>query len=358
MAINKNQHYVPRCYLKEFTNNSEGRAINLYNIDRKKIIPSAPVKNQCSKNYFYGKNKNLEDAIQSLEQSYAHALTQLKTLPNNLNNQLKSILRQFWLFQHLRTEAAATRFQNHVDTITNELKIDMISDRLAVLLGMRAYFNRRDVIDDLKICLVLNKTNLPFVTSDDPAVLSNKWHLTSSRTFGSSFGLGSSGSMIFLPLSPHLMCIGYDGDVYTVAHEKGYICTYLENDIISFNQHQFLNCMNNIYLKEKAHSSFVDTSFNEISKNRISNRHMINYAVLDHNDGELSHYKVIDPKLRKKQEPFIINSQKLNPRPTSWPSVLKIRTNGSVYTNGSAMGFIRKHHIPSGSNDFQKEKTR
>ena len=58
MASNKNQHFVPRCYLREFTHKSENKAITVYNIDRKKCIPKAPVKNQCSKDYFYGKTIN------------------------------------------------------------------------------------------------------------------------------------------------------------------------------------------------------------------------------------------------------------------------------------------------------------
>ena len=52
MADNKNQHYVPRVHLKPFTLDGEGLAINLLNIDRMKPISNAPVKNQCSGDYF------------------------------------------------------------------------------------------------------------------------------------------------------------------------------------------------------------------------------------------------------------------------------------------------------------------
>lgn len=37
-------------------------AISLINLDRKKLIPNAPVKNQCFKDYFYGADENLENA--------------------------------------------------------------------------------------------------------------------------------------------------------------------------------------------------------------------------------------------------------------------------------------------------------
>jgi hypothetical protein len=48
MASNKNQHFVPRCYLRAFTCNGENRMINLFNIDRRVCIEGAPVKHQCS----------------------------------------------------------------------------------------------------------------------------------------------------------------------------------------------------------------------------------------------------------------------------------------------------------------------
>jgi len=55
MATNKNQHFVPRCYLRPFTLDSANVAINLFNIDRMKFVERAPVKHQCSRDYFYGR---------------------------------------------------------------------------------------------------------------------------------------------------------------------------------------------------------------------------------------------------------------------------------------------------------------
>lgn len=48
MAANKNQHFVPRCYLRPFTMDEGDAAIHVFNLDRRKLIPNAPVKNQCS----------------------------------------------------------------------------------------------------------------------------------------------------------------------------------------------------------------------------------------------------------------------------------------------------------------------
>ncbi|WP_353958780.1 DUF4238 domain-containing protein [Zwartia vadi] len=67
MATNKNQHFVPRCHLRPFTKDESDASINVFNLDRRKLIPNAPVKNQCSRDYFYGRDDRLEMAIQSLE---------------------------------------------------------------------------------------------------------------------------------------------------------------------------------------------------------------------------------------------------------------------------------------------------
>ena len=78
MASNKNQHYVPQCYLREFATDSTSAAINLYNLDREKFIINASIKHQCSKNYFYGNNLLLEKAMQPIESNYSKVLKENK----------------------------------------------------------------------------------------------------------------------------------------------------------------------------------------------------------------------------------------------------------------------------------------
>ena len=64
MASNKNQHYVPRCYLRAFTEHGDGVRINLFNTDRERVIPLVSARHQCSRAYFYGSDAELEAAIQ------------------------------------------------------------------------------------------------------------------------------------------------------------------------------------------------------------------------------------------------------------------------------------------------------
>ena len=57
MADKKRQHYVPRFYLKNFSINSEGKAIGIYNVEKCKFIPSGSLKSQAYENYFYGEDE-------------------------------------------------------------------------------------------------------------------------------------------------------------------------------------------------------------------------------------------------------------------------------------------------------------
>jgi len=71
-----------------------------------------------------------------------------------------------------------------------------LSIREAVLVAMRAFVDVMDAVDDLRVCLLRNVTPVPFVTSDNPAVLSNQWHLDDARVRWRSFGLHSAGALL------------------------------------------------------------------------------------------------------------------------------------------------------------------
>jgi len=359
MASNKNQHFVPRCYLREFTHDSENKAINLFNIDKKKLISNAPVKSQCSKDYFYGQDEKLEEAIQFLEGSYASMLREVLDGPRELSDGQKIVIKRFWLFQYLRTEAASRRSVEMSNDFTKTAGVSPeefnFEIKEAVQMAMETFAENMDIVDDLKICFILNKTKIPFVTSDNPAVLTNRWHLNDNRTKFKSFGLNTCGDMLLLPLTPEIMCVGYDGDVYSIPQKKGWAFITKEIDAKAFNQHQFLECRANIFFKNSEDLQFVEESFEDMIDNRPSERHRIHYAVFDYNDGQHSHYKVIDPNEAGEHERAIVHSETVHSRPLSWPSVIRWRNRGAVYTNGTGLGYVRKGQILPEHERFHKE---
>ena len=78
MAFNKNQHFVPKVHLRPFTLDGENMAINLINLTRLAAIENAPVKNQCSRDYFYGKDPKLERAVNFIENHYGDVVRMLE----------------------------------------------------------------------------------------------------------------------------------------------------------------------------------------------------------------------------------------------------------------------------------------
>lgn len=361
MANNKNQHFVPRCYLRPFTLNEAGTAINVYNIDRQRFIPHAPVKNQCSKDYFYGQNERLESGIQLIESHYGRSLSQILSSNKVFSDENKKVLRLFWLFQYLRTEAAAKRTLEMMESTikTSGVRCDdfQLDIKEVVQITMEMFAKNIHIIDDLKCCIVRNKTKQPFFTSDDPAVLTNNWLLTTQKNLGHSFGLGAAGLVTILPLSPKLLFLGYDGDVYNVQHKQGVVDIKSEREVVAYNQHQLLNCRANIFIHDKIHENMVHNAYLDVENIRPKARYAIHYAVKDGVEGDFTRYVVIDPKDSDKDQEVLLNAQRIHPRPVLWPSHIKIRKNGSVYTNGSGVGFVRyKFTFRDSRNPFRRER--
>lgn len=352
MATNKNQHFVPRCYLRQFTIEAGNKAINLYNIERDSFIENAPVKNQCSGSYFYGQDALLEDIIQMHEQDYANALREIIEPGYELSEEHRAMLLRFWLLQHLRTEAASRRSVELSDGMTNMLELEgteldfKMEIRDAVQMGMRHFLEIKHVVDDLGICLMRNGSNVPFITSDDPAVLTNRWHLMEPAREAQSFGLSNAGALLILPISPTILCLGYDRDMYSLDSRKGWISINKDSDVEALNQHQHLNCRVNLFVREPVHFESIRAAHLALSKFRPAFRHRINYAALDKEVNGARRFVSVDIKDAKPDQDGLVHAQAVHATPTAWPRQLRWRVGAHYYSNGTGHGFVRQWAIP------------
>jgi hypothetical protein len=348
MATNKNQHFVPRCYLRPFTLDSANKEINLFNIDRLKFIEHARVKNQCSGDYFYGKDLAIEKALKFVEDAYSDAIRDILKPGYKLIDSHRNFLLRFWLLQYMRTEAASRRSVELngeiVDTVDIKDSGFRFSIRKAVQSAMQIFIEQINVVDDLKICLLRNRASIPFVTSDDPAVVTNFWYFLDNRTKGRSFGLNAAGNLLLLPLSPRILCLGYDGDVYNIPHENGWVDLRHDKDVEALNQHQFLNCWANIFVHDSAYSQDVHDAFCKVKLLRPNARHIINYAVPDRHELDFMRYRVIDSSHIANQHRLLIHVQTVHPRPSAWPRQIRWKLRGFIFTNGTALGYVRQAH--------------
>ncbi|MHB1436032.1 MAG: DUF4238 domain-containing protein, partial [Thiobacillus sp.] len=223
---------------------------------------------------------------------------------------------------------------------TASFKLDISQ---AVQTAMRVFPGAMSAIDGLKVCLLRNRTSVPFITSDDPAVLTNRWYLEDRRISGRSFGWQSSGALALLPLTPKILCIAYDGDVYSIQHDRGWAETRREDDVRAFNQHQLLNCFANVYLHDAAHSADLFTQYNAAYPRRLSSRHKFHVAIHDRTEGEFTRYVVVTPEMAlASADDTFFHSETLHYSPTLWPALVRWRTPGSVFTNGTGMKYVRR----------------
>jgi hypothetical protein len=326
VTTNKNQHFVPRCYLRPFSQENDGKVIRLFNIDRQQVIENAAVKHQCCGSYFYGDDENLENAIQSIEQAYAVTLRNIRVANYNLltpHDEL--VLKRFWLLQYLRTEAASRRaveMNNHLAEITGVGSSFKLGVREAVIIAMHTFVQEMRVIDDLRVCLVKNSTILPFVTSDDPAVITNRWFKSDRRHLGHTFGLRSAGALLVMPISPRLVFIAYDPDVYAIPKISGIARTKKVSDVRSINHLQFLYCRANVFPGPNYDSAILYDEYQSHKDRRLPSRHVLHYSVLDKVEGQYKRYRVVASPEDEDHREALVHMQTLFPEPDSWPMFL------------------------------------
>lgn len=363
MATNKNQHFVPRCYLKMFTLDNEDKSINIFNVDRAKVIVGAPVKNQCSGDYFYGKDPLLESSIQAVEGPYSPIIRSVHEQGYTLLEEHAMSLKEFWLFQYMRTEAASKRSVEMTNEMADIIDRDgnygydfRLKIKDAVNFAVKRFPEAVQQIYDLKICLVRNNSEIPFVTSDDPAILTNRWHLQYFKRRGFSFGLVNSGVIGMLPLSPAVLLVIYDSDVYSLDKKNGWVNIKKDSEIKLLNQHQYLNCIANIFIGEKYDPGILLDSYTDVAKSKPKQRHRLHHAILDREEDGCRTYKKVTMEEASLHRQVMVHTETVHPSPSKWASLFRWRVGGTAFSNGTGVGYVRRAFAYDETRPFAKVK--
>ena len=125
--------------------------------------------------------------------------------------------------------------------------------------------------------VLVNRTDVEFITSDNPVVIYNQCFEGADASNGGNGGLANTGLQIFLPLSAGHLLVFYDKKVYKIGRKKsGYCEVSTKDDIRQFNDLQYLNCVENLY----AYSGF--TCGNIVSlENRNNKRIRARLSIFD-----------------------------------------------------------------------------
>lgn len=313
------------------------------------LIPIAPVKNQCSRNYFYGKDSDLDRAIKCAEDDYSAVRDAILNKPQaTLSQAQRDVLKSFWLMQHLRTDAASQRISQMMDDAEATFGFSGARFRLeihaAVQMAMSICFESQANVADLRVCLIRNASKIPFVTSDDPAVLTRCPLLRSRHDLGGGFGTASAGVVLLLPLSPDVMFVAYDRAVYSIPHSGGWLKIRDPLDIDALNQHQFLNACANIFVSDVALGDYAVKAAERLDSIRPVARHRVqHYAYIE----ATNRYLAIPRERMVDYDSGALAVQPVRVEPLSWPKQLQVRADAHGFGNGSAAGLVRVAHMPA-----------
>lgn len=270
MTDKKNQHYIPKFYLRKFSIENNERQIGVFNIDNKIFIQKGKLKTQGSKNFFYGQDGVIEDHLSEIE---GHLATTLKNLiadnkvPKKLSNEHINLLL-FIILTDLRNPVmiglmreSLQQVRNHIKELDPNANLDKFVPNLthedAIKLSLGNIPEVLNEITDLEFKILTNSTNKPFITSDFPIVKYNQY-LELKKWIGSKSGYSLDGLQIFIPITSELILVFYDSSIYKAGFKKQKnINITEESDVNSLNILQFVNCLGTIYFNERANESYI-----------------------------------------------------------------------------------------------------
>ncbi len=254
-------HYVPQFYLKNFSGN---KSIGLYNFKIKKFVDEASIRDVAGKDYLYGEDNQLEDFFSNLERKWSNVInTIINTEHLPLDSEEYTYLIMFVFLSDARGVEVADAF--YEDKLVEGKNIARIMRKAGKLDVTDEWIDNLDVkidrpnlpfiqnlsssvriMSDLCPLLIINETNLSFITSDRPVVIYNRWFV--EKNFLQPCGFGQMGLQVFVPISGRICFCLYDDHVY--ENKYGYkdrIRIYRKETIKELNSIFVENAYREIY---------------------------------------------------------------------------------------------------------------
>jgi len=261
----ENNHFVPRSYLVRFSSSSD-KQVGLYNLKSGLIIEAAPIKSQCSRDYFYTKNPIFENEFAKIEGLHKQLLKKIvdEAYVPQLETPDHHTLLALIMFQAGRTATTAAHQDHLADQFGKVLLrksferdgdeemlgyLDRVTISMAdgVIDAIGEHLTMYPLIGDLDVTLFENRSKEDFLTSDHPVALCNNLPVQSSP-FGANVGFASRGLLIVLPLSPRYLFLLSDPEIYKVAKDGGQIAAVTQvRDVVELNLAQCFNAHENLY---------------------------------------------------------------------------------------------------------------
>lgn len=282
MAQYKNQHFIPQYYFRNFS--KDDNTICLFNLNNERFVQDAPIRGQCSENYFYGQDPSLEMIFSNLESEAQKKIMKIinQGTINSLSDEEKQHLKSHILFQRGRTK------------LMYEIELDLANrllDTLKPSIYQEAVESGKDIsweaiegtkitskgwnslaismlggllLFDLNMVLLINKTKADFIFSDNPVILHNSFFNYSIN--GCTTGYTNTGLQIFYPITSKLMILLYDPSYYIIKRDD--IKLNKAKDIHRINGLQILHCDKNLYFENISSKDKIYDRYKQLKNKR------------------------------------------------------------------------------------------
>jgi Protein of unknown function (DUF4238) len=227
------------------------------NLKRAKVIRGASLRDQCYRDYFYGKSAGLEKQIALMEGQFNALISnivQTDAIAPTLRT--TSELVTFVSLQRSRTLLA----EEEINAMTDQLLKLMMHGRIDREVLEKARIEMKDaaafnvtqslvvspIMYDLKHFLLLNRAGIPFVISDNPVIHTN-WFCHAKLPGRSGAGIAKAGLQVVMPISPRHAILLHDANVYGAEASGRIIEITKEEDADLLNELQWLNAYKNVY---------------------------------------------------------------------------------------------------------------
>lgn len=184
----KNQHYIPKFFLRNFSFDNNLKQIGVFNTRTNFFFQTAPLRSQGSKSFFYGHDGIIEDNLSNIEGHLSKSINQIisnQKIPKKDDFEYLQLLH-FVALTHLRNPiliesiiAARELMKNEILAVDMNAKVDKLIPKISRDMAIEvALSGIKDVVEnilDLDCKLLINKTNRQFIGSDFLVVKYNRF---------------------------------------------------------------------------------------------------------------------------------------------------------------------------------------
>lgn len=245
--------------MKNFS--QDKKSIGVYVIETRTSFPQASIKGQASKNYFYSTDDKIESSFSIIEKNASIAINRAITSPDlplqgvdarhilvyiilqiartptkasaYMRSQLELLKQGFISYQQMKTNDFSIETRKLIEKCLENTSYKIPHPAIESIKAFFMWLLKTDVsIYSHKI--LINKSSNPFITSDNPACMYNKYSELKREQF---YAISKRGLILYLPLTPILGIVIFDNSVYKIGHRtQSYVEIKNFRDVEEFNK--------------------------------------------------------------------------------------------------------------------------